>query len=167
MLQNNKGGSVYVCHTEKNATGVPDNPRTECFLEGCAPWATEGVRVSHHQMKRANTPTAPPYPPPLPPAGASQPPSTYTPHSQTSALPFISLCLPFPSGDEECLSVRPCTCLRWCSPSVQLYGANLQHSDIREEFAFRTDGASDFTCVEIRRQALRSDLSLHFGPRPN
>lgn len=145
--------AAFLCVAEKNATGV-----AECFLEGCAPWATEGVRVrvSHHQMKRANTPTAPPYPPPLPPAGASQPPSTYTPHYQTRALPFISLCLPFPSGDESavmrsvCLSVRPCACLRGCSPSVQLYGANLQHSDIREEFAFRTDGASDFTCVEFR-----------------
>lgn len=131
MLQNNKGGSVYVCHTEKNATGVPDNPRTECFLEGCAPWATEGVRVSHHQMKRANTPTAPPYPPPLPPAGASQPPSTYTPHSQTGALPFISLCLPFPSGDESAVmrSVRPSgrPCVRVCAGAARLCIFNLQH----------------------------------------
>lgn len=111
-----------MCLTEKNATGVADNPRTECFLEGCAPWATEGVRVSHHQMKRANTPTAPPYPPPLPPAGASQPPSTYTPRSQTRALPFISICLPFPSGDESAAmrSVCPSVHARVCGGAARL-----------------------------------------------
>lgn len=127
----NKGGERWerlcVSFGQKNPTIVTENPSTECFWKFVQIyWTTEGARVSHHQLKRSNTRPHPLFlnPPPLPPAGASQPPCSHTPHSQTRATPFISLC-PSPvvmshQRDEECLSVCAGV-VRLCSLKVLIH----------------------------------------------
>lgn len=79
----------------------------------------EGVRVSHHQLKGSNTPTAPPI---LKPSSSSSrwrlsaTLHSHTPHSQSGTLPFISLSADsqrwWVTNDEEWLSVCAGAALR-------------------------------------------------------
>lgn len=96
----NKGGErTFMCVAHKRVfLKIPVRGVSWRFVQIC--WATEGAGVSHHQMKHHHHHDHDRTPlflnPPLAPAGASQPPSTSTPHSQTRTLPFIS-----PSADSQ------------------------------------------------------------------